>query len=445
MTRRPGSYSALANLARANVVVAAVTFISGVLVARALGPERRGELATLVLWPSLVSHLALMGIHISLAREAAREPGRAAACYQIGFRALSLSSIGAILVYCVAVGMLYWEKGSGQKPSLALLAVLMVPFSVWAAFQMQMELGRQNTSNFVLVRNSFAVLHLIFIAAAWLVGCSEVWIFLIASIAAAFLATSIAQFRIAKGLENHDGQRAARVDAGRLLGVFSAAWPYALSGAVSTLTASADRMLVSLFFEPRVMGLYVVTLAISQMQDLMGEAISQLFFSKVALGRRLHDIDKIWLALRLRQTMCVYLLLSCGTLLVAPVLLRLVFGERFSGSVDIVYMLIPILALKGAMRPFEEVLKGGGKPLAQARINAIATASFAISGGLAAWFGSLPVMLAAMFVCTLAGLAMIASAVAYETGLGLRQIVVPRPSDLAGMARQLLAAQRGGP
>jgi hypothetical protein len=58
----------------------------------------------------------------------------------------------------------------------------------------------------------------------------------------------------------------------------------------------------------------------------------------------------------------------------------------------------------------------------------MSTAGFAISGGL-------PLMLAASFVRTLAGLAMLA----------YRRIMVPRPSDLADMARQLPAARRGGP
>jgi hypothetical protein len=45
---------------------------TGILTARLLGPVARGELATVILWPVILSNLGLMGCNWALAREDGR-------------------------------------------------------------------------------------------------------------------------------------------------------------------------------------------------------------------------------------------------------------------------------------------------------------------------------------------------------------------------------------
>ena len=45
--------------------------ITGILTARILGPTARGELATVMLWPMILSNLGLLGCNWALAREVA--------------------------------------------------------------------------------------------------------------------------------------------------------------------------------------------------------------------------------------------------------------------------------------------------------------------------------------------------------------------------------------
>src|ERR1700693_37691 len=49
---------------------------TGILTARLLGPIARGELATVILWPTILSNLGLMGCNWVLAREVAKDPER---------------------------------------------------------------------------------------------------------------------------------------------------------------------------------------------------------------------------------------------------------------------------------------------------------------------------------------------------------------------------------
>src|ERR1035437_1591561 len=48
--------------------------VTGILTARILGPTARGELATVMLWPIILSNLGLMGSNWALARGVASDP-----------------------------------------------------------------------------------------------------------------------------------------------------------------------------------------------------------------------------------------------------------------------------------------------------------------------------------------------------------------------------------
>src|ERR1700731_2028201 len=68
--------------------------ITGILTARLLGPTARGELATVMLWPMILTNLGLMGCNWALAREVAADPRNEAdwicAAVAVGFAAACL-------------------------------------------------------------------------------------------------------------------------------------------------------------------------------------------------------------------------------------------------------------------------------------------------------------------------------------------------------------------
>ena len=59
-----------------SLVIQACGAATGILTARLLGPVARGELATVMLWPPILSNLGLLGCNWVLAREVAKDPER---------------------------------------------------------------------------------------------------------------------------------------------------------------------------------------------------------------------------------------------------------------------------------------------------------------------------------------------------------------------------------
>lgn len=430
---------AIAKLTLVNVLVAAGNFAAGVVAARALGPEGRGQLASLLLWPALSANLATLGVHMELARSTARDSRSASRNYHAGSRILAWTSTGAVALYMAVVAILSGLFTSVTDSSLLMFAVIIVPFGVGNALQLQMELSRQNFSTYGMLRIAYTYVNVLLIALLWLNGAVQVKWYLLAFVISSMLSWLFAHILIYNDLMFDDGD-VCNNETWR-----SIAWAarhFALASALLTLNGVADRLIVSVFFESQVMGLYVVALSISQLQDLVGDAIAQFFFVRVAANNNIRCIDREWLALRLRQTVFIYILSSCCTLIFAPVMILLFFGEQFYSSIILIYELVPIFMLKSAMRPFEEVLKGAGKPLNQAWISAITMVGFAIGGGIGAWFGCLEFVIFALWACAMATFVALARTVAREIGVGLPQILIPRPSDVIGLGSQLLATQR---
>src|SRR6266851_3508043 len=78
--------------AAVNVLLAILALVTGVLAARLLGPQGRGELVAIQTWPTLIGTLALLGTGESLVYYTAQEPELAGSCLSSAITLSLLSS-----------------------------------------------------------------------------------------------------------------------------------------------------------------------------------------------------------------------------------------------------------------------------------------------------------------------------------------------------------------
>lgn len=427
---------AVGRLLSMNVGVAAATFATGIILARSLDPAARGDLANVILWPMLLSNLALGGIHIHLSRVTAQRPQDAAHNYRVGYRALFLSSVVALAAYAAILAVAGHTAVSGLGLAAALAAAWIMPFSSWNGLQVQMELGRQSIGTYSWARTSFAVAHLVLVAglclAQWHSPSAYLWAFILAAISAAVSSHVV----IGRTL-NATMAPAAPADPGvspqTVFCAFRAAWPFAVSTGFIVLATSVDRAAVSVAFDARTMGLYVIALSLSQVQSVLTDALSPLFFARVAQRDSISGSDPAWLAMRLRQTVLINVCISAGLLMVSPVLLPVIYGSAYRDSLQVLYLLVPAMSVRSMMQPFQEVLKGGNLPMSQSFAITVMTAIFGAGALVAAWAHSLPGVAAALLISSLAGLSIVAFEVSKECGLGSRHLLVPRWKDALGL------------
>ena len=267
-----------------NITLAGTTVLTSVILARALDPEERGFLATIILWPMLLSHLALMGVHLQLGRLVNKASHQIGALYNHGLIAIFLS-ISAMTAVWIIIDLTtpVWpvDENLDFYWVYLLLCASIIPCSAWNAFQIQLELGRGALLTYHFARISFAILHLVMIGVLWLAGLAEPLYFLACFAVAAALASLLSNFIIiatqATGRtlsypENTDSSNALS-----LISTYRAAWPFAVSTATVSLMSMADRLLLSIFFDAQTMGLYVIAIAVTQLQGVINEAIAPLF------------------------------------------------------------------------------------------------------------------------------------------------------------------------
>jgi O-antigen/teichoic acid export membrane protein len=432
---------AVAHIMNTNFFLAFVSLFIGIILARSLGPQKRGELAALILWPGLFAQMALLGLPTYLARKAARQPKNAAVAYRQGYKALGATCALAVAIYAAAV----LSVGNFPPPNsdrlLALIAGIIIPFSMWNAFQIQMELGRQHFHLYNLGRISFIVSQFFLVVAIWLLSDYGVLHYLLAFEGAAIAACLITHGFIIRTLpapvENSGTYKRAPIHQ-----LLWAARRFGLSTAINVAAFSGDKVLVSIFFNPEIMGLYVIASTISQIPQLVGDAISQLFFMKVSQNSRLQDVDRAWLALRLRQAVAVYSAVCLLGLIVFPPLVIFVFGRQYSGSIALLYILIPAETIKAMMRPFEELLRSVDKSLEHAKAVVAASMFLAIFGVVAALTGSVMLLALVLLGSATTGLSVIVRVIVRDTGLRPREFLLVNRSDIAEIAHRVRAIAR---
>ncbi|HKM55935.1 MAG TPA: hypothetical protein VJY33_21190, partial [Isosphaeraceae bacterium] len=89
-----------------NVVMAIIGLASGLLAAKLLGPQGRGELAAIQSWPMLFAALALLGMPEAVVYYSSRYPGRAA------------DYLGTARVIALIAGVVFLATGWLLMPAL---------------------------------------------------------------------------------------------------------------------------------------------------------------------------------------------------------------------------------------------------------------------------------------------------------------------------------------
>ncbi len=210
-----------------------------------------------------------------------------------------------------------------------------------------------------------------------------------------------------------------------------------ISVGLVSLASAADRLLVSLFFSARLMGIYIIALAFAQVQGIFCEALAPLFFPRLARLKNLSSIDRNWLAGRLRQTLLINGLVALVVVAAAPALLPLLFGEAFADSVFLVMVLVPGFAVRAMMRPYEEVLKGAGHSPKQSLAIGTMSLVFGIIAVPSAILDSITGVAAATIFAGFVGMGMVVRSVSRLMNIGLADLLLVRPYDAVALAREV--------
>jgi O-antigen/teichoic acid export membrane protein len=406
-----------------NALIQLFGLMTGIVLARSLGPAGRGDFAVALFWPQTLASLFLLGAETSLARAAAK---RSSDVFPLAMSAtciaLALGGCGILVGYLTLPSILGESKAYLLHQSTYTLVV--IPFSLLNVYLASVLLGAGRYTQYNASRLSFYPLYFALLIA--LVLASGVTVdsclvmFLIAA-SAAPLINGYAYF-IRNRVTDSDAKSV------NLRELLSESRGNAISFAVYVCYAQFPILVLTRLGSAEAIGLFVIAATIATAVTTVTGAAAKVFLSQAS---RAKDISAVLpVVTNLRKVILLTLICVLALQLMTPFLVTLIFGSAFSGASSLAMPLVLAAGLSGVSFVVDEILKGRG--VTRAGINsrlmfiAVALTCLAVPLHHAAEYRLAYGMLLGGFI----ELFLISTALAAYVKVGLKQTIWPGRKDV---------------
>ncbi len=350
---RPAVMRVIETIVTSGVVIG-INLVTGVIAARMLGPEGRGELASILIGLQVAGQLSIVGLPAAAIFNVKKYPARVSefvgAVFTIAFAAaLIVSLLGALIIP-------FWLDNY-SPPVIHAAQVTILAAVFWAILQVATPVLRARDDFFVF--NSMRVLP----PTATMICLIAMMIYGVDS--PALIAIPYALFNcifvfwplfwiwrsckprfLGIGREIREvlsyGSRSLAVDV------------------MQTVSRFLDRILLVYLLSPAAVGLYVVAVSMARPLQEVGTAIALVLFPKASGYRDAAAIDITSLAGRV-GLFCM-LLIGLPMLVIAPMLLGVLFGKEFLPAVPVFRLLLIAVVLGSTADILSQAFLATGKP-----------------------------------------------------------------------------------
>jgi O-antigen/teichoic acid export membrane protein len=344
----------VASVAAATATHSALALALSVVLARALGPERRGSYALLTLAAMMGAALGTFGFESASVFILGRHPEKARAILagSVLLAAVSGAAVAALLVWA-ATGPGSWLPAAAQ--GLVIVASLAIPFLTLTLLLNGALIGLGRVSDSAWLGTAGVALSLLLVSLASLAPVQRlgavVWAFTLCAVVQAGVLFVLVMRAVGGPLVD---PRPA----------FAGGVGYSLTTHASTvlhmLHLRADVFLMSLFLGPRDIGLYALAQAVCEWVWLLPRSAATVLFPVVAASDPSRALAATTRTCRVAFSLAGLAALGLG--IAAPWLIPVLFGSAFSGSVPAIRLLLPGIwggSIAGSLSSF---LGGRGRP-----------------------------------------------------------------------------------
>ncbi len=337
-------------------VIQLVQAVIGVVLARVLGPADRGELAALILWPTLITTIGSLGLAQSVTYHAARV-GRLGTLVGSTLAVVAVDSIVLVGVGWVLLPVVL----GGHDPNVVhdgqLFLAAFVPLSLLAISMMSVLNGHHRFAWFQALRLILIGTTVIGIGALAVSGRMTV-----GTAAAAYVAGYVVTAFIALGVVLAEVRKTLRVSRSSIRLLLGFGLKSQLSTSMWSLNERADQLVISAFFSPVSLGLYVVAVTLTSLTTLVGFSFALVALPMIARLETLAERQRIG-RLMVSATFFCATAVSIPIFIAEPALIRLLFGEDFAGAAGVGRVLLAAGIVFALNRVLESLLQAVGRPL----------------------------------------------------------------------------------
>jgi O-antigen/teichoic acid export membrane protein/O-antigen ligase len=333
----------------------AVLVVSGVIVARMLGPENRGYLALLVLVPLVLAQAGALGVPLAVTYQIARDRTAAAGVWAalrpvVLFQAALLAGLHCVVLWALL------SNDPDYVTSAALVTIVLVPAHLSQQYGLAVLQGRERFLAFNILRTAPAAVYAAAVAVLLVTdldGLGEVALLWTGANVAIGVLTLMVALR---GL----GPRGeGPVPPVREMVGFGAK---GLLGASSPIEYfRLDQAVVGLFLTPVSLGIYAVALAFTNLPRFISTSVGMVAYPHVAA-----QSDPVEARRQLRRFFLLTIVACVAVVAALEVsaewLVPFFFGSEFESAVPIVRIVLVSALLIAARRILADGARGLGRP-----------------------------------------------------------------------------------
>jgi O-antigen/teichoic acid export membrane protein len=412
-TRRPMSLSFAASAA-----VQGLNVLTGVVLARSLGPHDRGALAAVMLWPAMLASIGGLGIGDAIIYYTARSEEEPGVVLGSGLFLCILQSTALVATGAVVVSFVVGRHDPEAFPT-ALLYLAFIPTYLASMYLMATLMGLHRHSSFQGLRLLVVVLSALGLLLLAALGTLTVRSAVVTYITAVGIELTAAAFCCRRIL--FSGLRFERRVVGLLLsyGVRSHGGSLA-----ATLNERLDQLLISVFLAPTSLGLYVIAVTLTSVTNLVGGSASLVALPSIARLPPGPERDRA--ARRMSTTALVgSVAVTIPVFVLMPQLVAIFFGDRYRGAASVARILVVAAIALSTNRVLGAILRAVGRPADSSWAELLALAVTAV--GLAALvfpFGLTGAAITSLIAYTVS-LCWMANRVTCALGLTISKMFIP--------------------
>ncbi|MBA4388063.1 MAG: hypothetical protein C0404_08790 [Verrucomicrobia bacterium] len=250
-----------------------LTIVTGVLIARVLGPHQRGLLAAAILWPALVANVGLLGIPMAMGLAVRRDPsGLKDACGEAFGTALWLGLAECVLFAAIMPFIVPSAAAEVTWWSVLYLAIIPLSHAGWVAGSTLKSMGWYSWAGFLAFMNTGG--YCLALAVFWMTGlmCFQMVIVSLL-VGIAISATAAIAFVWVRVRPRHPGWSS---------GLLRQGLPFAMEQAAYIGGAQVTQLLILMVMDPAALGRYVIALSYAGVGMTLANAMGEVLFYKFA-------------------------------------------------------------------------------------------------------------------------------------------------------------------
>jgi O-antigen/teichoic acid export membrane protein len=368
-SRQPSAVTGSAfrqNVARTavfNVGAALAAGVSGIIIARSLGPSARGDYAAISVWLIVAFTIGDLGLTAATTFFVARDPQRRRD-YLATSRVITASTgLAALLIGFLIAPFLarhHPELTTSYRLAALVCCATLLGFGYTAALQ------AMNMAHWNVVRSSQPVLYLLAVIALWATGRLELTTALIA-----LVVTMIAQSALAYAYCWKQGITSGRPAVALVkpmtrygVGELANTGPYLV---ISRL----DQIVLAFTTTSAGLGHYAVASSLTNLALPLVSALGHVAFPRLA-SNTLSEANSA--LLRRRSILAsggIGIALMAALGIAAPWFVPIAFGVEFKDSIKLIWMLAPAGVFLPCAKVCADLLRGYGQPLSVAYVQGI--------------------------------------------------------------------------